>query len=124
MDNPFVDTLLLVGIFVLCGSVAGVLRYVKDLKVKEALMELHEMAAQFRTDSGSSLRDVVNNLTRAAETSRIAAEDMKINVRTLKSLADQGQVELENLLKMAEASKAQDKKVAANLAEAQETDGE
>jgi methyl-accepting chemotaxis protein len=87
--------------------------------VPEAFAALHEMSAQFRTDSGSSLRDVVNRLDRAAENSRAAAEDMKINVHVLKSLADQSQVELQSLLRFAESNKAQAQQVATDLAIAQ-----
>jgi hypothetical protein len=100
--------------------VALVLRHFKKLRVKEAFEELHAMAAQFRTDSGSSLRDVVNRLEHAAENNRVAAEDMKINVRDLKALAGQTQVELESLLRMAEAQKTEYRSVASDLAVAQE----
>jgi methyl-accepting chemotaxis protein len=115
------EALLLLIIVILVVFVVRPMRHIKDVSetVPEAFVALHEMAAQFRTDSGSSLRDVVSRLDRAADNNRAAAEDMKINVHTLKSLADQTQVELESLLKMAEASKAQAEGVATNLATAQ-----
>lgn len=55
---------------------------------------LREIIAQFRTDSGSSLRDVVDRLEKAADENRAAgdalkveAEILKVNVAAVKALA-------------------------------------
>lgn len=47
----------------------------------EAFKVLNEMASQFKTDSGSSLRDVVNNLTVAAEANAAAVAEGVRNTR-------------------------------------------
>src|SRR5687768_13413220 len=107
------EALLVAIIVILLAFVVRPLHQAKGVsKAASANFEmLSEIAAQFRTDSGSSLRDLMNRLDDAAANNRAAAEDMRINVRILKSLADQAQVEMESLLKMAEASKTQYKSV-------------
>lgn len=42
----------------------------------EALKVLKDIAKQFHTDSGTTLRDVVNRLERAAEANRLAIEEL------------------------------------------------
>jgi len=49
------------------------------------LAVLQQIAAQFRTDSGSSLRDVVNSLAEAAEANRVSNEQLS---KLLKELTD------------------------------------
>jgi hypothetical protein len=60
-------------------------RYLKDSP--DAFKILGEIVAEFRTDSGSSLRDVVNRLDRAAMENRIAAEVLAEKVEAVKILA-------------------------------------
>lgn len=45
---------------------------------------LEEIAAQFKTDSGSTLRDVVNRLETAANESKAAAEELRVKAQILK----------------------------------------
>lgn len=48
---------------------------------------LKEIVGQLRTDSGSSLRDIVNRLDEAARLNATAAEVLKVNVEVVKELA-------------------------------------
>jgi hypothetical protein len=59
---------------------------------------LDDIAAQFKTDSGSSLRDVVDRLDLAAKENRIAAEFLKVGVETQKQLAEQDRATLQRTL--------------------------
>lgn len=59
---------------------------------------LKEIIAQFRTDSGSSLRDAVDGLTAAATENKIAAEVLKVNVGAVKELAAQDRATIAHLL--------------------------
>jgi len=59
---------------------------------------LDEIAAQFKTDSGSSLRDVVDRLDDAAKDNQRAAEFLKIGVETQKQLAEQDRATLQRML--------------------------
>ena len=59
---------------------------------------LDEIAAQFKTDSGSSLRDVVDRLDKAAKDNRTAAEFLKVGVETQKQLAEQDRATLQRML--------------------------
>jgi len=59
---------------------------------------LDEIAAQFKTDSGSSLRDVVDRLDEAAKDNRTAAEFLKVGVETQKQLAEQDRATLQRML--------------------------
>src|SRR5688500_18463700 len=54
-----------------------------------AFAVLNEIAAQFRTDSGSSLRDQVNLLVTAAHDTKVAAEVLAVGVEAVKQLAAQ-----------------------------------
>lgn len=63
-----------------------------------AFKVLDQIVAQFRTDSGSSLRDVVNRLEDAANENRAAAERLKIGVETVKQLAEQDRTHLQQLI--------------------------
>lgn len=45
---------------------------------------LKEIASQFKTDSGSSLRDVVNRIEEAAKRAEVAAEELRIKAGILK----------------------------------------
>lgn len=64
----------------------------------DAFKVLDEIVAQFRTDSGSSLRDVVNRLDDAAKENRAAAEVLKVGVESQKLLAEQDRKELQRLV--------------------------
>jgi len=59
---------------------------------------LNEIAAQFKTDSGSSLRDVVNRLEEAAKENRAAADLLKVGVEAQKQLGEQDREQLRQLL--------------------------
>lgn len=59
---------------------------------------LGEIVAEFRTDSGSSLRDVVNRLDSAALENRSAAEVLKVQVEASRLLAVDDREQLQRLL--------------------------
>jgi hypothetical protein len=59
---------------------------------------LNEIAAQFKTDSGSSLRDVVNRLEEGAKENRAAADLLKVGVEAQKQLGEQDREQLRQLL--------------------------
>lgn len=69
---------------------------------------LDEMAAQFRTDSGSSLRDAVNRIEElsqdakvVAQEAKVAAEELKIGVAATKQLTEMDRAERrEQMLKL------------------------
>lgn len=70
-----------------------------------ALTVLEEIARQFKTDSGSSLKDQINRLEaaigRQEETARKVAEDaehLKVGVAAQKELAEDDRKQLRNLL--------------------------
>lgn len=63
-----------------------------------ALTVLEDIARQFKTDSGSSLKDQVNRLEVAAEKQEANAEHLKIGVETQKSLAQDDREQLRKLL--------------------------
>lgn len=58
---------------------------------------LKEIVAQFRTDHGSSLRDVVDRLDAAASDNRIAAEVLKVQVEAARQLAEADRQQLARL---------------------------
>jgi len=49
---------------------------------------IREIAAQFRTDSGSSLRDVVNRLEEAAAASKVTDEQLRASTEALRVSAE------------------------------------
>ena len=55
------------------------------------LAVLESISAQFRTDSGSSLRDVVNSLAEAAEANRISNEHLRVLLKALTEKVDDKQ---------------------------------
>lgn len=63
-----------------------------------AFRVLDEIASQFRTDSGSSLRDVVNRLDQAAADNHAAGEALRIQVDVVKDLAAQDRAQLARLV--------------------------
>lgn len=63
-----------------------------------ALKVLREMASQFKTDSGSSLRDVVNRLEAMAASTARGAETLAIGVEAAKQLAQRDREEVTRLL--------------------------
>jgi hypothetical protein len=52
------------------------------------LSVLNEIAAQFKTDSGSSLRDVVNGLAAAAEENGQTSDQLRIGAEAARTLAE------------------------------------
>lgn len=67
-------------------------------KTPEAFEVLDEIVAQFRTDSGSSLKDQVNRLETAAERQETNAEHLKVGVASQKELAEDDRKQLRSLL--------------------------
>lgn len=59
---------------------------------------LGEIVAEFRTDSGSSLRDVVNRLDHAANENKSSAEVLKVQVESSRILAVQDREQLQRLI--------------------------
>lgn len=59
---------------------------------------LDEIAAQFRTDSGTTLRDVVNRLEDAADANRQSGEILKVGVEASRLLAEQDREQLQRLI--------------------------
>jgi hypothetical protein len=59
---------------------------------------LNQIAAQFRTDSGSSLRDVVNRLEAAAVENRNAGEALKVGVEASRLLSERDRQQLDRLI--------------------------
>lgn len=59
---------------------------------------LDEIAAQFRTDSGTTLRDVVNRLEEAADHNRQSGEILKVGVEASRLLAEQDREQLQRLI--------------------------
>lgn len=58
---------------------------------------LNEVAAQFRTDSGSSLRDVVNRLEQAANENKSSAIRLGVNLEGERKLAEQNREAMRRL---------------------------
>lgn len=59
---------------------------------------LSEIVAQFRTDSGSSLRDAVDRLEKTAVENRAAAEVLKVNVEAARQLSEEDRQQMANLI--------------------------
>lgn len=59
---------------------------------------LKEIIAQFRTDSGSSLRDAINRIEAAANDNRVAAQVLSVNLEATKQLAAQDRSQIARLL--------------------------
>jgi len=66
-------------------------------KLPDVFDVLAEIAAQFRTDSGSSLRDAVDGLTRVAAEQKAAAELLKVGVEASKILSAEDRLALNRL---------------------------
>jgi methyl-accepting chemotaxis protein len=79
-------------------------RYLKDSP--DAFKILGEIVAEFRTDSGSSLRDVVNRLDRASMENRIAAEVLAEKVEAVKILAREDRAGAARIMAILEAMAA------------------
>ena len=60
---------------------------------------LDEIAAQFRTDAGSSLRDVVNRIEVAAKEAAEVVDRLRVNAQSDRQLAERDRVELQNVLR-------------------------
>jgi hypothetical protein len=78
---------------------------------------LQEIVAEFRTDSGSSLKDVVNSLAESARANKVAVEVLKVNAEAIRLLAKQDREQIARLVVLLDKTVAADKVVAANLAE-------
>ena len=64
----------------------------------DAFAVLHDIAGQFRTDSGSSLRDVVNRLEASAIENRRAGDALKVGVEATRILAERDRAQLDRLI--------------------------
>lgn len=64
----------------------------------EAFITLREIASQFKADSGTSLRDVINRLESAANENRAAAQVLSVNLEAARLLAEQDRSELAKLI--------------------------
>lgn len=53
-------------------------------KDPDYLAVLYEIAAQFKTDSGSTLRDIINELLASAKEAKKAAEDLRVEAGVIK----------------------------------------
>ena len=62
------------------------------------LKVIYEIADQFKTDSGSTLRDVVNRLEVAAQKQEVNAEGLKVGVETVKQVAGLDRERVEKLI--------------------------
>lgn len=63
-----------------------------------AFKVLNEIAAQFSTDSGTTLRDVVNRLEDAAVENKQSSELLKVGVEASRLLAEQDREQLQRLI--------------------------
>jgi hypothetical protein len=59
---------------------------------------LNEIAGQFRTDSGSSLRDAVNGLTAAAAEQKAATETLRVVAKSAEQLSAEDRLQRERLI--------------------------
>lgn len=66
--------------------------------VPDSFAILKQIIAQFRTDSGSSLRDVVNRIEKAAIENQTAAQVLSVNLDATKRLAEQDRAQIARLL--------------------------
>lgn len=82
----------------------------------EAFATLREIALQFKADSGTSLRDVINRLEFAAEESRVVAKTMEANIETARRLAEQDRAQLAELIAKLNAANAGIKSAATSAA--------
>ncbi len=60
----------------------------ENLKQPEAFTILNDIAKQFRTNNGSSLRDIVNDLTKNVAANSVANEIITISLESAKILAE------------------------------------
>lgn len=80
--------------------------------IPDSFKILKEIIAQFRTDSGSSLRDVVNRLEGAADHQRSVQQTIQVNQEALRQLQEQDRTQLASLVAVIDQILAK-----ANLAE-------
>lgn len=64
----------------------------------DAMKVLREMASQFKTDHGSSLRDVVNELASASKASAAHSQVFAVGVEAAKQLAERDRQEVQRLM--------------------------
>lgn len=77
---------------------------------------LDEIQAEFRTDSGSSLRDKVNEIAEAAKEAKLAADELKIGAAAQKQLAEGDRQQREQLMLKIDRMNERAKEVAVDLA--------
>lgn len=83
----------------LAEEVVPLLRELTE-QAPNTLKVLNDMAQQFRTDSGSSLRDVVNRLDEAAKEAQVVSSTLAINVETQARRSGSQDVQLERLVQL------------------------
>lgn len=71
-----------------------------------AFAVLNEIIHEFRTNSGSSLRDCVNRLEAAARENKAASEVLAVNVEAARQLAAQDRAQIANLVVLLETVSA------------------
>jgi len=71
----------------------------------DAFKVLEEIAAEFRTNDGSSLKDQVNRIeqigvqaTAVAEAARVAADELKVGVEARRLMAEQDRKQMQDLM--------------------------
>ncbi len=107
VEFTWVTALALVGgfagifyFFRLALTIAKILDRLNDLM--PVVPVISEMARQFRTDSGSSLRDEINKITEAARQAQLAASLLKETVDNIRA-TQQGGVTLSTTIGQASA---------------------
>lgn len=68
----------------------------------QAFATLSQIASEFRTDSGTSLRDVIDRLEAAAKENAVAAEVLRTNLEAAKRISAQDRAEAEQARKQLE----------------------
>lgn len=77
---------------------------------------LEEIVTEFRTNSGSSLKDVVNSLSEAAKENRVAVEVLKVNAEAIRILSQQDREQIARIVVLLDKTIAADKAAAENQA--------
>lgn len=85
-----------------------------------AFAVLDEIVAQVRTDSGSSLLDIVKRLEEAAVASHLINEKLLVSTEVSKEIADQDRRQLQELIKDLAKMSVRDEAVATDLAASRE----
>lgn len=85
-----------------------------------AFQILNEIIAEFRTDSGTTLRDVVDRLEKAAKDNSLSGKLLAENAEVARKLSEQDRLRMAELTELVNQIRAKDKVVASDLAESQQ----